>query len=70
MQLDQALVAPGKWVPEKEWSQLSFVNVPIQAARRCKFFNTSVGCRVQNCKRMHLCILCGGAHPWAVVHFK
>ena len=70
VQRDQALVAPGKWVPEKEWSQLSFVNVPIQAARRCKFFNTSVGCRVQNCKRMHLCFLCGGAHPWADVHFK
>ena len=48
----QALVAPGKWVPEKDWSQLSFVNVPIQAARRCKFFNTSVGCR---CKIANAC---------------
>ena len=57
-------------VPAAEWSQLIALKAQPQAAKKCKFFNCSLGCKLANCRQEHVCLLCGEAHSWADVHFK
>ena len=57
-------------VPAAEWSQLIALKAQPQVAKKCKFFNCSLGCKLANCKQQHVCLLCGEAHSWADVHFK
>ena len=57
-------------IPPAEWKELTTLKAQPQATNKCKFFNSSQGCRLSNCKQQHICLLCGEAHSWADFHFK
>ena len=68
----KALVLPGSrpQVPPAEWKELTALKSQPKSATKCKFFNSSLGCRLSNCKQQHVCLLCNEAHSWADFHFK
>ncbi|CAE7840542.1 unnamed protein product [Symbiodinium sp. CCMP2592] len=46
-------------VPEKEWKKI--MSFSYTGARRCPWFNCSLGCRFgDQCKNKHICVQCGG----------
>jgi len=50
-------------VPSKEWASITAFK--YSGARRCPFFNCSLGCRFgDQCKLKHACVECGKDHPW------
>ena len=50
-------------VPEKEWKKI--MSFTYTGARRCPFYNCSLGCRFgDQCRNKHICVQCGGDHPW------
>ena len=50
-------------VPEKEWKKI--MSFTYAGARRCPFYNCSLGCRFgDQCRNKHICVQCGGDHPW------
>ena len=50
-------------VPEKEWKKI--MSFSYTGARRCPFYNCSLGCRFgDQCRNKHICVQCGGDHPW------
>ena len=50
-------------VPSKEWQKIT--SFKYSGARRCPFFNCSLGCRFgDQCKMRHACVECGQDHPW------
>ena len=54
-------------IPEKEWKAL--LTFKSQGKPRCRFWNSSVGCRYgTSCKHDHKCSKCGQDHPWAQQH--
>ena len=49
-------------VPEKEWKKI--MSFTYTGARRCPFYNCSLGCRFgDQCRNKHICVQCGGDHP-------
>ena len=50
-------------VPEKEWKKI--MSFSYTGARRCPWYNCSLGCRFgDQCKNKHVCVQCGGDHPF------
>ena len=54
-------------VPADEWKKIT--SFKYSGARRCPFFNCSLGCRFgDQCKNKHVCVECGGEHSWHSNH--
>ena len=50
-------------VPEKEWKKIMCFS--YTGARRCPWFNCSLGCRFgEQCKNKRICVQCGGDDPY------
>ena len=50
-------------IPEKEWKKI--MSFTYTGARRCPWFNCSLGCRFgDQCRNKHICVQCGGDHPY------
>ena len=51
-------------IPEKEWKLIADAAKKVQGARRCHYFNSSLGCiSGDSCRFKHLCMVCGEPHP-------
>ena len=51
-------------IPEKEWKLIADAAKKVQCARRCHYFNSSLGCiSGDSCRFKHLCMVCGEPHP-------
>ena len=47
-------------IPEKEWKLIADAAKKVQGARRCHYFNSSLGCiSGDSCRFKHLCMVCG-----------
>ena len=50
-------------IPEKEWKLIADAAKKVQGARRCHYFNSSLGCiSGDSCRFKHLCMVCGEPH--------
>ena len=50
-------------IPEKEWKLIADAAKKVQGARRCHYFNSSLGCvSGDSCRFKHLCMICGEPH--------
>ena len=51
-------------IPEKEWKLIADAAKKVQGARRCHYFNSSLGCiSGDSCRIKHLCMVCGEPRP-------
>ena len=50
-------------ISEKEWKKI--MSFTYTGARRCPWFNCSLGCRFgDQCRNKHICVQCGGDRPY------
>ena len=50
-------------IPGKEWKLIADAAKKVQGARRCHYFNSSLGCiSGDSCRFKHLCMVCGEPH--------
>lgn len=61
---------PGdKRIPEAEWAKIQAAAQKVKGAKRCHFFNSSMGCMMgDKCRFKHVCMVCGQGHPMAGNH--
>ena len=52
-------------IPDKEWAKLQSLK-----SKACLFWNSTKGCRFQDCRRDHVCAKCGGKHKFFQAHAK
>ena len=55
-----------KKIPDDEFKKINAAS--YTGDRRCNFYNSSLGCKVTNCKWKHTCVICGAAHPMVGNH--
>ena len=55
-----------KKIPDGEFKKIMAVH--YSGDRRCNFFNSSLGCKVTNCKWKHKCVECNADHPYIGNH--
>ena len=53
-----------KRIPESEWKLITEAAGKVTGAKRCHYFNSSMGCAMgDKCRFKHHCMICGAAHP-------
>ena len=57
-------------VPDVEHKAFCRLPPPPAGAKRCKYYNLSCGCVVDNCHFKHVCWTCGKNHKWVDQHFR
>lgn len=66
-----AAAAPSKdkRIPESEWKAIAQAAQQVKGAKRCHYFNSSMGCTLgDKCRFKHLCMQCGSSHPMVGNH--
>jgi hypothetical protein len=53
---------------DKEWTKLGQLGKDPTKAKVCKFFNSTIGCKMDKCKFAHKCLVCGAGHSAASAH--
>ena len=61
-----ATARTAKKIPDGEFKKISAVQ--YSGDRKCNFFNSSLGCKVTNCKWKHKCVQCDADHPYIGNH--
>ena len=62
-------VAKDKRIPDSEWKSISEASNKVSGAKRCHYFNSSMGCSMgEKCRFKHTCMVCGAAHPMVGNH--
>ena len=61
-----ATTRTAKKIPDGEFKKISAVQ--YSGDRKCNFFNSSLGCKVTNCKWKHKCVQCDADHPYIGNH--
>ena len=62
-----ATASSGAKVPQGEWDKIG--SVTYSGPRRCRFFNSTIGCSMgAQCKQDHKCVECGAGHPYIGSH--
>ena len=58
-----------KRIPDSEWKSISEAANKVTGAKRCHYFNSSMGCSMgEKCRFKHTCMVCGAAHPMVGNH--
>lgn len=58
-----------KRIPESEWKLITEAAGKVTGAKRCHYFNSSMGCAMgDKCRFKHHCMICGAAHPMVGNH--
>ena len=62
-----AAASGGSKFPQAEWEKIG--SLTYSGPRRCRFFNSSIGCSMTaTCKQDHKCVECGAGHPYIGNH--
>ena len=58
-----------KRIPESEWKLINKAAQNVKGAKRCHYFNSSMGCSLgDKCRFKHACMECGSAHSMVGHH--
>ena len=58
-----------KRIPSSEWQSITTAAQSVKGAKRCHYFNSSMGCSMgDKCRFKHACMKCGAAHPMVGNH--
>ena len=58
-----------KRIPESEWKAINSAAQKVQGAKRCHYFNSTMGCSAgDKCRFKHACMVCGAAHSMVGNH--
>ena len=62
-------VTKDKRIPDSEWKSISEASNKVSGAKRCHYFNSSMGCSMGDKRRFkHTCMVCGSAHSMVGNH--
>ena len=58
-----------KRIPDSEWKSITKAAQSVKGAKRCHYYNSSMGCSLgDKCRFKHLCMDCGQAHSMVGNH--
>ena len=58
-----------KRIPDTEWKSILDASNKVSGAKRCHYYNSSMGCSIEDkCRFKHSCMVCGAAHPMVGNH--
>ena len=58
-----------KRIPDTEWKSISEASNKVSGAKRCHYYNSTMGCSLgDKCRFKHSCMVCGAAHPMVGNH--